>query len=306
MSLNDFKKMIGWLKKQKISHLVLTGGEPTSHPNFDKIMEIFHQENFALDLVTNCLFGKKILKKINNVCVKYLVADYLPKQSSNLNYNKYINNIEAIYNKGIPIHFFCRIPLEKSNQEDLIKKLEKYSATTSLRFIMPGFSGKKTSIQKRKKETKKIVPFLLLLKEKNMNFSLYDPLLRCALSDEEWMKLRKFGIKLRTVCSSLKYPLSWEERKSYLDRLTIAPDLSIFPCYALFFQGPSILSFKNTEEINILFKKFFEKWRWEVPIMKECKSCKYYSNKECQGGCLNYKYHKKYKGKIVRIENELL
>lgn len=305
MTLEDFKKMISWMKQQKISHLVLTGGEPTSHPDFMQIMDTLRQEKFNLDIVTNCLFEKNVLEKINSEYVKYLIVDYLPKKSSNLNYKKYISNIEAVYRKKIPIHFFCRIPIKKSDQDDLMQKIEKYAATVSLRFVMPGFSGEEVSVQKRKKETKKIIPFLFLLKKKSINFSLYDPLLRCAFTKDEWKKLEKSGITLRTVCSSLKYSSSWKKRESYLDRLTVAPDLTVFPCYALFFQGPSILSFKNVEEIDNLFEKFYEKWRWKVPIMEKCMSCEYYSNRECQGGCLNYKYYKKYKNEVVKIEKEI-
>ncbi len=303
MTLENFAKLIDWLKKQKLKDVVVTGGEPTSHPNFIKILQIFQKEGFLLDVVSNCLFDEDVINEINNKYVKSFVVDYLYSSVEGEKLQKYEKNINNIFQKNIPIHFFCRIPLKFSEQKFFLEKIKKYNATVSLRFVMPGMSGDAVSIRKRKKDIKDSIPFLVLLKKERINFSLYDPLPQCFLDDNSWNFLKKEKIKVRRICSSLKYSTSWKERSSYLDRLTITPSLSIFPCYSLFFEGPSILSFEKIEDINVVFKKFYEKWRWEVPLMEKCKKCEHFIKKQCQGGCLNYKYHKHHKEKIMNIKH---
>jgi len=56
LDLQEIKENYFFLKKSNhISHVVLTGGEPTLHSNFLKILDFFESQNVDISLVTNLL-----------------------------------------------------------------------------------------------------------------------------------------------------------------------------------------------------------------------------------------------------------
>ncbi len=299
ISLENFQKTISWFKKQGIKEtFLLTGGEPTSHPQFKEILSICKKEKIQIGILTNCLFDETIMKELDKSFVSFLMINYFSPSSENFNHKHYNNNIEKIYKKNIRVNFFYKLPIKNSDQKDLIEKSKKYDAEICGHFIMPGFLGKKITTESRIKDMRSVLDIMDLVSKENVKFVLLDVLLRCAFSDSEWDKLRKF-YKYSKIGHSRcyvgeSYHVLTGKKSSYSMRITINPDLSIFPCFPVFFKGPSILSFNDVHELGSFLESFFEKWRWEVPLMKKCEKCEYYLKKECQGGCIHYKHHNKY------------
>ncbi len=305
MSIENFNKLIRWIKKQRIYKIQLWGGEPTTHPQFCEILDICKREGLRVWLYTNNFFNDSIMEKLsNNDYTKRVIIDYFPPLDNNPNYKQYLKNLDNLYKKRIKFFFFCRLPFPEDSYNDLIEKLKKYRTFAEGRFLMPGFSGPEISIEELKAYSRSVLKFLKLIDEEGLSFEIRDSIPRCIFSDDEWEYLKKYH-KGRMRCYPGAYNPYDKVRMGYACSLTINPDLSIFPCIGVFFKGPNILSFKNIKEVDDFLKKtFWEKWRWSIPLMKECESCKYFINKECQGGCLNHKYHKQYKNRIIDINRE--
>lgn len=70
MSVENFYKVIKWLKKQKIRNILLYGGEPTIHPKICKILDICKKERIWVDLYTNNFFNDSVMKKLSNDYIK--------------------------------------------------------------------------------------------------------------------------------------------------------------------------------------------------------------------------------------------
>ncbi len=64
ISLDNFKKCIKWLKKEKISSVHFMGKEPTTHPKFIEIINICKEEQIFFSLSTNMTFSKKIATEL--------------------------------------------------------------------------------------------------------------------------------------------------------------------------------------------------------------------------------------------------
>jgi MoaA/NifB/PqqE/SkfB family radical SAM enzyme len=306
MDFEKFKKLIEWFKKQEISHITITGGEPTTHPDFLKIIALCHKEKIHVTLLTNCLFDDSIIEKLKN---KKLIikADYFPSSLKNFDHKKYNYNLDKIFESKIIVGFICRLPINRKDYPDIVKKAKKYNSVIMGRYLMTGPNEKSIDIKKRIREMRSILDFAELIKKEKLTFVTQDFLLRCAFTEKEWKSLESFNKKggnkiAYSKCYGGEYSPILEQEVGYASKLNINPDLSIFPCFPVFFKGPNILSFKNIEEIEDLLKPFFNKWKWEVPLMKKCEKCKYFIEKKCQGGCLHYKQHKYYKENIVDIK----
>lgn len=304
MSVENFSKAIKWLKKTKIRKIALWGGEPTNHPEIHLILDICKRENMKVFLYTNNFFDDLVLKKITNDYVKEVDIDYSLSFSNNPNYAQYLKNLDSLYKKRVKFTFCCRIP-EKGDYNDLIRKLKKYHTYVKYAsMIIPQFPDSEVSIKQLRKWARDTIKILKLMQRNNVKFILRRPVPRCLFSDREWRYLKNYH-KARSRCYLGEYNPYENHYMRHSSLLTINPDLSIFPCNGVFLKGPSILSFKNIKEVDNFLKNFFwKKWRWSILLMEKCKNCKYFINKECQGGCLSYKYHKVYKNQIGNlIEN---
>lgn len=113
-SLADIKKGIARLKKNKgIVKLILTGGEPTLHPQFEEIIKIAKREGFTVELQTNgMIFGKKELiswKKAGLDIIDFAFHSHREKLSNrlrgvNFGFKKIIENIILANRQGFEVH----------------------------------------------------------------------------------------------------------------------------------------------------------------------------------------------------------
>jgi radical SAM protein with 4Fe4S-binding SPASM domain len=301
ISIKNFKRLLKWLKNQKIKHIMLWGGEPTTHPKISEILDICKIEGMKVCIFTNNFFDDSLMKKLTNDYIFNVKIDYSLSFLKHPNYEQYNKNLENLHKKNILFDFFCRLP-EEGNYDDLIKKLKKYKTYAEGSIIIPGFSGTEISIKKLRKFSRNIIEILRLMRKNNVNFIIKRPVPRCIFSKEEWKYLKKYH-KVRSRCYPGAYNPYNYQLMGYSSLIVINPDLSIFPCTGTFLKGPNILSFKSIKELDKFLKEsFWEKWRWSMFLMKKCKDCNYFINRQCQGGCLNYKKYKLYKGKIINIE----
>lgn len=315
ISLEDFKSAIKWLKKQNINHVCLTGGEPTAHPKFSEIIKICKEEDIIVNIITNGLFENHSLDILTDDFVRGITVHYFNPDEKGLDVQKYNTNLKKMTEKNIPISLFCILPINKKYYPDIIQKVKSHNARIFGHFLIPGFQGEKDSLAEKKRKARSLLDFAKIIEKENIRFELVDIALRCAFNDKEWDFLTNYNKNNSSLAASrcfvghsleskhaLPHTKERGNKSNYAMRLFVNSDLSIFPCLTVFSKGPSLISFENIEEVSNLLGKFFEKWRWQIPMEKECINCKYFLNKECQGGCLHHKYNKHYRGKVMNIE----
>jgi molybdenum cofactor biosynthesis enzyme MoaA len=64
MSLEDYRKLLSWFRKQNIKRFLLIGGEPTIHPNIKEFISLALKNKFEICLCTNALFEKEMFEII--------------------------------------------------------------------------------------------------------------------------------------------------------------------------------------------------------------------------------------------------
>jgi radical SAM protein with 4Fe4S-binding SPASM domain len=108
ISTDILKKIIIGAKKVGVKCVVLSGGEPTLHPDFLQILDIIHDFNLKICLSTNgTFFNKKMIEKFNDYKISLQLSldtldpvSYKNIRNSNT-YNKVFNNLNLLLEQKI-------------------------------------------------------------------------------------------------------------------------------------------------------------------------------------------------------------
>jgi len=276
MSIEDFKKVLNWFKKQNIRKISLIGGEPTIHKDFKEIINILKEEKFTVTYITNGTFDKETSELMNfNPKNNFFINISIPKTFQKI-YEKNIDcNLRNIKNATVRYNI---IDYDEDYKKviDLCKKYNKKRISYAL--IAPNMNKKNKYIAI--KETKKFIPlltnFIKDCKKENIKTEMARPLPMCLFNKEEKEFLQKNG-NLYFDCNPSKQVI------------VINPDLSVFPCVSVNIKGPNLLTFKNFKEFHQYYKKTIDNLKFKNYLFPECKTCIYNKRRQCCGGCLNYK-----------------
>jgi len=305
MSLDSFKKLINWAKEMNFSFLRFAGGEPTVHPKFLQMIDVAYKSGIFTRISTNNVFSAKMRNEMISSGLKHLTINYVFDSLNSEQRELFEENLAYYHQHSIPFKFSYVLNKDSVERTKLFEHAKKYRPVDiRSNIVIPGLSGK-TSINETKSRFKLIAAQIFDMQSKFMRmdvpFYLYMPVFRCLFDEQEWKRLKGFFPNmLFTRCFV-------GARGNFAAMTVVNPDLSTYPCPAVFLQGPSILSFKNKKQISDYFK---EKLRPVLldPVMQACPDCEKFKNftsdikncaKEtlesafsdamCQGGCLNYR-----------------
>lgn len=272
MSVDDFKSLLNWLEKNNIKSLNLTGGEPTWHPHIGEILDLAKGKKFYVTVFSNGLFPEAFLEHIDKsdaFLINYNHKDtYASKEYENLH-----KNLEYLKQKNKPTTLAFNITDEIESCDYVINAAKKYGVEkVNMDFVIPNSLKNNYHIRSREFNKKKglIRRFLKKFKENNIKVKITRPLPLCIFKDEK----KEYPRSIASLCS-VGYGI-----------VAVNPDLTIFPCLALFFKGPKITEFNSFQEIKSFYQKAVSDVKWKHYTYPECKSCIYFIRKQCQGSCL--------------------
>jgi len=272
MKLEDFQKIVTWIKPQK-ARILFIGGEPTMYPNLPKMFDICIRNKIHFRFATNNLFDNHKLRNIRNC--KWLqgtVINYNCRQHyTDTQYILFHNNLRWMKANKIPFYFYFNISNNDSikDYDQLTEDAKKYNATIGLCITVP-------HSLKFQNEQKKILYIARIAAQHKVSCELTRPIPKCMFSKLQWKSLRSVMGKFYNFSSCDFGPI------------IVNPDMTVFPCNSLnvkAFRGPSIFSFMNLKEVFVHYKPQVEKLR-RKPLDEKCITCKYRKNLVCQGGCL--------------------
>jgi MoaA/NifB/PqqE/SkfB family radical SAM enzyme len=214
LTIEDLDANLEFFAKQySIKDVVLSGGEPTLHPDFFRIIEIIKQHNLSIKLLTNCVqfcqnsFLKKIKSSIQkrnaNIRIMFSV-DCVPEQMG----EKKKNGILNLAYSGL--EFRAVVTITRQNKyflteilEFLLRLKEKYKGNlkgVEIRLIYLGagtmsFSSRKAIPQRFNDIKQSLEEGLYLLRKNKILYQLWNlPL--CYLNEPK-IHLNE-GMKKRT------------------------------------------------------------------------------------------------------------
>ncbi len=281
MSLDNFKKLLFWLEELAFfqdpnqRNISILGGEPSLHSDFEKIIQLLKENNVRATVFSNGTFSHEKLKYFDKDVVTGFVVNYNPKKHYT---EKEYDNLDK--NTGFNVKLSYNITKVNLDYKYIFDACKKYKIN-DVRFAVCSpttkFDNTFLNLKEIKNSGKNIINFVKEGVKNNIKLDLDCSIPLCMFNEKDVFFFQKHVNMPANIC------------KSAID---VNPDLSVYYCLPLSnIKVKKLTEFDNLREINEYFDTQTNDHRNRHSFL-ECKTCKYWISKICQGGCLALK--KKY------------
>ncbi len=280
MRLEDLRAVILWLERQGVEEVIFTGGEPTQHSRIQEILALIRQARFRASFYSNGLIAPQVLDRLTVDNTSFLNLHYNYKVGEE-QYYRYLRTLETLKQRGV--RFSLRVNIDNPDIEPrkAIYLAKRYDCKVVFCMTNPGYTFDKPISHEELMQIGKLsLDFMATARAEGVVSIFARPFPLCMFPERLHRRLHLFH-SLHEVCSP-------GVLGSYATRIVINPDLSTFPCYAIFQRGPKITEFKDLQEVSAHNRELYLRLRWN-PLFEQCKECKFFLAKRCQGGCLAFK-----------------
>ncbi len=298
ISLENLEKALRWMSKQKIKKILnLSGGEPTLFSEINSVLNLAGKYGLEVVISTNGTTNLENFNIKSSAISSFWVSLNPPSEYSSLELKRLYFNLKTFKKNFKNVYFRFNITSLNTPYDYLINTCRRLNISyVNFALVFPSVLDQNKYIKKNefKNFSRHIVQLVKDLLVNNIKSSFYEPIPLCIFSKKERKFLSKYA-ELHGTCSSGK------------DGGVITPSLTVLPCSALAIEGPLLTTFKDSKEISDYYKKIIEKLKWEIDLFPKCKNCLFKKNKQCQGGCLTYKFlQARDSGKLTKRELGLL
>lgn len=288
MSFEKIVKVINFIKKINCKRLVLTGGEPTLHPDFDRIVDIAVQKGFFISIPTN---GRNLTNKNSILKNKNKLSLSISVHGSNSNIHDNITKSQGSFNETTDAIKFCtnhKIDVATAtviNKHNILDtpQMIKYVSDIGIKKIKLylGIPPLNSYFDPNDYLTinefgDKVISLFELAKNNGLNLYIEQPLPLCSLPTKAKELLISGEIKYLPMCH---IPFGYNLVVDYEENLIPCPHITEIKIGNIetFYNNNSFEDFWT----GTLEKNFRKKMR-KYPL-KECRVCA--DNNYCIGGC---------------------
>ncbi|XOB46834.1 MAG: radical SAM protein [Candidatus Nealsonbacteria bacterium] len=278
ITLEGLEYIFKWTTKQGKKDIAFTGGEPTLFSKINSALKL--AEKYKLKVIF-CTNGTTVIEEINiesPAINLFLVNFNSPSEYSPQELEILHSNLKTLRKaKKVILRFNITSPdVSYGYLIDVCERLNIRRVDFVL--VLPSIFDQNEYIEKEKLKdfTQYILKLAKSLVEHDIRGCFAQPFPRCLFSEKERAFLMK-NSDFHSIC--------WIG-----ERCIVTPDLTILPCPLLAVEGPSLKKFKNQKEITNYYKDVVNRLKWEIDLFPQCKDCVFKKNKQCQGGCLIYKF----------------
>lgn len=272
----------------------IIGGEPTIHPDFEKLVKIAADDNRVGEVVvfSNGIHIDKCFSVLDNPKISVLINLNSPSDIGIENFNKIIDNAKNIENSKIS--FGVNIYDPKKDYSFALKACtEKKLNKIRISVVVPNTNDKRNVNSLEYFQQFKNVLFAFLKQCKEYDIMPYydcNNFPTCLWNQEEynWIETYVNDFKERTGYYSnlLSLPIC----EPVID---ILPDLTAVRCFGCSDINAPITDFVNIFDLRNFFKNINDNMSIVVADNNsKCKNCYDRATSKCYGGCIAFKRNK--------------
>lgn len=306
-SIENFKKVVEFIKTKSDERIGLIGGEPTLHPNFRDFIKILNEDENIKDVIifTNGLEIDKYIKDIKAEKFNILINCNSPSDMGNINFKKLQDNLN-LGKEELKGKIFLGINLY-SNETDYnyIFELLKIMDLHQLRFSSAIPNVSKENTKDILQSFKDIKPYVFQFFKDCIKNEIV-PTNDCNSFPDCFYTLEDKKVLIQLSLIAKKYniiPDTISSCHSCNPVIDILPDLNAVRCFSMskYMKAP-ISNFKNIENLRKYFFNKIDNFARVTYVSKDCDECKMRLFDKC-GICYTYKIHKMQKVKDILIQN---
>lgn len=230
LSKENVFALIRDLKSINCANVYLSGGEPTSHPNFEEIVMEFKRNDISVTLATNgldTLSHLPVIKEAISSSGVFISIDGIGKTHDQFRgkrgaFDTAINTIKVLKAEGIPVRINTTIWNRNLNEGEKIIELTKELGVDRLSFLMLYDTGRASDndIFLTKKQ------YLEAIKYTHRLMELYGADgLRITLRRDEKVSHKDYcpgGSRILHIdCDGVLYPCSWVAKSPLSDEYSV-------------------------------------------------------------------------------------
>lgn len=293
ISIENFRTALKFISKTQ-SHVGIIGGEPTLHPEFEKLLKIIIENPViqTANLFTNGIEVDKYHLILANRKFTYLVNCNSSSNMGQEKYSKMVSNLDKMHNDwfigdrtSLGINMY-KPDFEYEYMLELLKRYNKKTVRVSI--CVPNTDDKRSlkPLDYFKLMKPRVLQFFQELKELKIvpHFDC-NSLPLCQISNADYGFIRDF------------YEMGEDPRRiNLLDGnmcspvIDIMPDLSTARCFGIKPEKPAVITdFETLEELSAYYTMQFDRIGATIPVDESCKDCKQFNTGSCLGGCLSFK-----------------
>lgn len=295
ISEENFRIALDFVVRSGETYVGLIGGEPTVHPEFEKLLNITlsNPNIHNVTLFTNGINIDKHFHLLNNEKLALLINFNSPNDIGEKNYQKLLKNLDYMIKE---LYMKDRISLGINMYKPdfdymyIVEALKKYK-----------FPHVRTAIAVPNTNEKKDFNAIEYFKEmKPRVFEFFGELLKIDC-------MPTYDCNLMPVCVTTPGEKKWleqfwrmEERAKRRCNITdnpncamvidILPNLEAVRCFGMSdFIKADIRDFNDIGELCGFFHNQIDALSYMIPTTDQCKNCYYRKTRGCSGGCLAFK-----------------
>lgn len=149
-------------RKDFINHVIISGGECTVHPEFERIINVLHENGFKIGIHTNGYTPEileKVIDKIDYIGmdIKNDFENYNEITQKKINVDKIKQSVDLIINKGIKYEFRTTVYPKYVDQENVINIAKYLKEVGAQKYVLQNyFDHNKTVIPYSAEKMKEI------------------------------------------------------------------------------------------------------------------------------------------------------
>lgn len=275
ITVENYGIYLDFLEKSSIRDLKLLGGEPTTHPEFERIVEMGLERHFSITVFTNGLWSRRVqqlfdrsntasIQFLFNVNEPHLQTDWehvkqreslkIAGERGTLGFNIYRPDFNLLFVSDLIDSFGLRREVRLGLAHPIVGEVNESPSDAQLPII-----GTRLISQLKELEIRNILGSF------DCGFSL------CMFPEDELGTLITSTTGFRSQCSVI---------------VDVGPDLTVWPCFPLSaVYNTSLSEFDSADSIVEYYSRLLS-GIGAVGSLSECLECKYKQRRQCTGGCL--------------------
>ncbi|GEM_PF-1374866 len=281
MPLANFHTVLEFLRKSKVRHVKLLGGEPMLHSDISRIIATAaSDENFdSITVFTGGIFDQSLVDLLIHEKINVVINSNHPDDYKGNKWDIFMRNLYRLVSLGADVTIGYNIYRPDFDYGFILELLEYYRIKNlrwTIAVPMGSYGNRHVPLDGYKKMGERITEFLLTFADLGVQSRLDCFLPLCTFSDGDYGKLIKI------------FP-SMAKGGLCRPAIDVGPDLSVWRCFSVSnYQNALLSDFPDLRALSSFFMSTFDHYKWHV-YPEKCEECRYRAARICQSSCLSFK-----------------
>jgi MoaA/NifB/PqqE/SkfB family radical SAM enzyme len=284
ISVADYETALGFLLKGGANVVQLAGGEPTLHPEFEKMLVYALEKGLYVNLLSNGLWDEEkngFFAKISPSKIGFLLNIDRPSTYRTEEWGRIEQNLVSLKgrtNTTLSFNIFEKTP----DADYIFDLLSKYGfKSVRLSFSVPVVFGDAENLAPKIEEYEAFSGFI-------MDFVKRAASLGVSVRMDNTVPVCMFS-KSDLADLILGKVLDSQRNFSCFPPIDIGPDLRVWRCFGTSgVFNKRLEEFRSLAELYDFYELAFKAYQSKVFPMKKCYECTYAAEGVCQAGCLGF------------------